>query len=350
MKTFYKLFMAVIMIFLILQMGYAQTPKMNEIYSRGVAGNIDWIEVYNPLSTSIDISGYKIYDIGGQSGTKSKKLFPVGTILPANGFTVVITDTASFVGDTSAFGLSSSGEKVWLEDAAGTLIDSVVFPALGTDTSYARVPDGSDTFVKLSPTTKGISNEPVVPVELISFAVSIFNNGVLLNWATATESNNSGFEVQRKFNDGKFEVVTFIKGFGTTTEKQNYSFIDRNLADGSYEYRLRQIDFDGYYSYSQSAEVEYLVIPKVSRLAQNYPNPFNPSTMISYQVSSNSFVSLKVYNIIGDEVAMLVNEYQPIGNYNITFSANKMKLASGTYFYKLQAGDFVSVKKMLMLK
>jgi hypothetical protein len=128
--------------------------KINEIYSRGTAGNEDWIEIYNPASSSKDISGYKIYDSGGESGSKPKKEIPVGTVIPAGGFFVIIVDDTT----ESGFGLGSSGEKVWLENSASALIDSVTFPALGNDTSYARNPNGSSVWVKLSPPTKGTTN------------------------------------------------------------------------------------------------------------------------------------------------------------------------------------------------
>ncbi len=131
---------------------------MNEIYSRGVPGNLDWIEIYNSSSSPIDISGYKIYDIGGQSGTKNKKLFPSGTIIPAQGFYVIITDTADFAGDNSGFGLSSNGETVWLEDAAGNLIDNVTFPSMALTQTYGRYPDGSSNWQLLDYITRGAPN------------------------------------------------------------------------------------------------------------------------------------------------------------------------------------------------
>ena len=165
---------------------------------------------------------------------------------------MVITDTADFPGDLSGFGLSSGGETVWLENATGLLIDTVVIPALGVDTSYARMPDGAEVFVKLSPTTRGVSNEFVIPVELISFSASLSKNTVYLNWATATETNNKGFEIQRKSKSGDFKVIGFAEGAGTTTEKQNYSFVDQFLTETIYQYRLKQIDFNGSYSYSNS--------------------------------------------------------------------------------------------------
>ncbi len=130
------------------------TVKINEIYSRGTIGNEDWIEIYNPSTSQIDISGYKIYDSGGNSGSKPKKEIATGTVIPAGGFFVIIVD------DTldNGFGLTSSGEKVWLEDAGNGLIDSVTFPALGVDTSYGRNPDGSSNWTKLTPPTKGTTN------------------------------------------------------------------------------------------------------------------------------------------------------------------------------------------------
>jgi len=128
---------------------------MNEIFSRGTDEDPDWIEVYNLSAAPIDISGYKIYDGGGQSGSKPKKEFPAGTVIPANGFVVIVTDDA----DPSGFGLSSGGEEVWLEDASGVVIDDVVFPAMAEVTySYGRQPDGTANFFIFTEITKGSSN------------------------------------------------------------------------------------------------------------------------------------------------------------------------------------------------
>jgi predicted extracellular nuclease len=140
---------------------------INEAYSRGVTGNLDWVEVYNPSGAAIDISGYKIYDDGGQAGSKDKKPFPAGTVLPAYGFYAIITDTAT-TGLNDKFGLSSTGDKVWLENTTGTIIDSVVIPALGVDTSVARQTNGDAVWVKLSPVTRGTSNSQVLLNEAYS--------------------------------------------------------------------------------------------------------------------------------------------------------------------------------------
>ena len=134
---------------------------MNEIFVQGVVGNLDWIELYNPNTVSASLDGYKIYDIGGQSGSKPKKPFPVGTTIPAKGFYVIIVDTASFAGDLSGFGLSQSGEAVWLENAGGNIIDHVTFPAMSTSNgaaTYGRKPDGSSSWQILTVITRGTSN------------------------------------------------------------------------------------------------------------------------------------------------------------------------------------------------
>ena len=134
---------------------------MNEIYARGTAGNLDWIEIYNPNSEAVNLTSYKIYDSGGNSGSKPKKAFPNGSTIPAGGFYVIITDTADFGGDLSGFGLSQSGERVWLENSNGTVIDDITFPAMSaSEQSYCRIPDGSITWQLTSIITRGTTNKP----------------------------------------------------------------------------------------------------------------------------------------------------------------------------------------------
>ena len=186
----------------------------------------------------------------------------------------------------------------------------------------------------------------IVPVELTNFVAEAKNGNVELNWSTATELNNSGFEVQRSINDENFEAIAFVPGFGTTTETKSYSFIDENVT-GFLKYRLKQIDFNGNYEYSKIIEVQSLV--KFSfELSQNYPNPFNPITKISYALPVESKVTLIIYNSIGEVVEILVNEFQDEGKYEAVWNAESFP--SGVYFYKLQSGDFVEVNKMVLMK
>ncbi len=196
-----------------------------------------------------------------------------------------------------------------------------------------------------------LASENPLPVELSSFIASQENERVVLKWTTASEKNNAGFEVQRR-NEGRgvshqdWQVLGFVRGSGTTSEVQSYSFIDRT-ATGRVQYRLKQVDFGGTFEYSPLLEVD-AGTPKIFELSQNYPNPFNPTTVISYQLPVASEVSIKVFDMLGREVATLVSERQEAGRYQVTFNA--ASLSSSVYFYRLQAGNFVQTRKMLLVK
>lgn len=189
--------------------------------------------------------------------------------------------------------------------------------------------------------------DPAIPVEMVSFNASVSGNSVNLTWKTATEINNKGFDVERKYDGETWNKIAFVAGKGTTTETMVYSYSDNNLKKGNISYRLKQIDFDGSFEYSNIVELE-VGAPDKFELAQNYPNPFNPVTLIKYSLAAKSKVELKIYNILGKEVAKLVNEIQDAGSYEVRFNA--ANLSSGVYFYELNAGSFNSKKKMVLLK
>ena len=205
-----------------------------------------------------------------------------------------------------------------------------------------------------------LAEPSLIPVELISFTSSVEGNNVKLSWSTSTEKNNKGFEVERKVHSqqsavGNWEKIGFVQGAGTTTEKQDYSFNDKPDKPGNYHYRLKQIDFDGKVSYSKAIEVEFVNELQFT-LEQNYPNPFNPSTTIKYAIpllggAGGGSVTLKVYDVLGNEVATLVDEYKPAGSYEVEFNQSGIRnLASGIYFYRLKAGSFVDTKKMILIR
>jgi photosystem II stability/assembly factor-like uncharacterized protein len=197
-----------------------------------------------------------------------------------------------------------------------------------------------------------LSSNPVVPVELSSFTGRAEGNHVVLQWKTSTETNNSGFEIQRRIKsdekgDNNFEKAGYLNGHGTSTETHNYSFADHNLEPGIYEYRLKQIDLDGSFEYSDLVEIKISQTPGYS-LEQNYPNPFNPSTMIKYSVSEAAKVELKVFDVLGREVRTLVNETKAAGKYQVRFDGNN--LSSGIYLVRIKAGEFIQTKAMTLLK
>lgn len=213
------------------------SPKINEIYSRGDTTNPDWIEIYNPNNSDINIGGYKIFDNGGQSGSKPKKEIPGGTVVPAKGFLVITVDD----GTASGFGLSSSGEEVWLEDNSGSVVDNVIFPALGIDSSYARKPDGSSNWQITSPPTKGTKNDTTIVVENPVLMNEIYSRGVTADpdWIEIYNPNNTPVDLTdyKIYDAGGFSGSKPKKVFPSGTIIPAHSFyvivVDDGAADGS---------------------------------------------------------------------------------------------------------------------
>jgi len=192
-----------------------------------------------------------------------------------------------------------------------------------------------------------------LPVELVSLTSSVNGNTVELSWITGSEINNLGFDVERKSENSDFTKVGFVSGNGTTTEFSNYSFIDVVSNAGTYYYRLKQIDFDGTSQYSNDVSVEVETIPMAFSLQQNYPNPFNPSTKIKFSLAAESNVTLTVFDIMGQEVANLINGNLEAGSHEFNFDASNLN--SGVYFYRINTTgvdgiNFSSVKKMILSK
>jgi|WetSurMetagenome_2_1015567.scaffolds.fasta_scaffold97897_1 hypothetical protein len=194
-----------------------------------------------------------------------------------------------------------------------------------------------------------ITNKANLPVELVSFAAQRIQDGIKLQWMTATEINSYGFDVERRtIGQSDWSKICFIPGHGTTNIQHTYSSFDTTVSTEKYAYRLKQMDNDGSFTYSKCTEVDNILLPKACSLAQNFPNPFNPSTRISFDLPFQSFVSLKVFDVTGREVAAIVSEEMSAGRY--TKQWNAAYLPSGVYFYRLQAGSFRETKKLILLK
>jgi len=194
--------------------------------------------------------------------------------------------------------------------------------------------------------------EDEVPVELTSFNANTDKNSVQLIWSTATETNNSGFQIERKLNgSNEWSNISFVSGKGTSTEASRYSYQDNGLVVGKYTYRLKQVDFDGKFEYSSIIEVD-VNAPDKYTLYQNYPNPFNPTTTIEYSLPEKADVTISIYTAIGELVTTLVNGSVEAGYQKVTFNA--ASLTSGTYIYQIKAvgseKTFVNTKKMILIK
>jgi hypothetical protein len=186
-----------------------------------------------------------------------------------------------------------------------------------------------------------------VPVEITLFSGSYVNSAVHLEWTTATETNNYGFEIEKRYDNTSYEKIGFVSGNGTTTNGMQYSFEDNGLLAGRVFYRLKQIDFNGEFEYSNEIMVEVLNLTDY-QLFQNYPNPFNPSTSIKYSIPSQSKLKISLYDIIGNEVSVLFEGIQESGVHNINLTADN--LPSGVYFVSMTAENFSKAIKITLMK
>ncbi|GBD86929.1 hypothetical protein BMS3Abin03_00854 [bacterium BMS3Abin03] len=299
----------------------------------------------------IAADGLTIFD--HLNGTVREYDFATGTVL--NTFTLDLQHDLTWprgnlIAHTGTYLLTVAADVVYAYDETnGNFISSCNLPGMVPSEWSMAYTNGMFFITESSEATwyAWTIDDGIVPVELTSFTAVANNNDVQLNWVTATETNNRGFDVERKSDNGQFETIGFVPGHGTTTEMQTYNFTDTNVPSENYTYRLKQIDFNGSYEYSNEVNID-VSTPLTFTLEQNYPNPFNPSTVIKYSIAEKGFVKLNVYNLLGGKVAALVNDVQEAGRYEITFNASN--LASGIYVYSLQSGSFNSVKKMILMK
>lgn len=281
---------------------------------------------------------------------------------------VLLSSDAGYLGLTLEFagGIDNNGTVVpgsWTR--IGTLrltitdinqSSELTWRLIGSVTQVARltspgVNGGGSTSITSLGTFISPGDQPL-PVELSSFTVSLIQNAINLKWQTKTEVNNYGFEVERRFilldpQIGIWEKIGFVSGSGNSNSIKDYAFVDKNPSGGNkFIYRLKQIDNDGHFEYSDEVEIE--LIPNESDLFQNYPNPFNPITNIKFALQNSAKVNLSVYNLLGEKVVTLIDEFRDAGFYETQFDAGS--LSTGVYVYRLTAGDFVQTKKMTLMK
>jgi glucose/arabinose dehydrogenase len=247
---------------------------------------------------------------------------------------------------TSAFNVSKTSTVI-AEGSSDTLVLTFAPPTIGNYFDTLQLTSNAAPPVIRVPLS-GIGDNPL-SVEWSSFTAIPSASRVKLIWETCCEVNNAGFEIERKQSATDWQMIGFVQGRGTTSEVQRYSFTDNAAPTGTVLYRLKQIDFDGVFSYSPIVE-SVVGTPSTFALNQNYPNPFNPETRISYRLPAASDVKLELYDVLGRKLATLVSARQEAGSYLVALNTQTLNLASGTYFYRLQAGSFIETKKMILMK
>jgi photosystem II stability/assembly factor-like uncharacterized protein len=296
---------------------------------------------------SLDVTAYELKKTVDGGVTWNSLSAPYGGCLPLNVSYVpgtssgyVITGCLNVNGYSTGSAYTLDGGNTWTNLDDG----NYCYTIFNSDLSGWATNWGTNSFYKY------VGPPLPVPVELTSFCAAADGNDVILSWKTSTETNNKGFDIQRsEVGDQKSEwkKVGFVEGKGTTTEEQNYSFSDKKVPEGSYTYRLKQIDLNGAVNYSEEVNIEVKAV-YTYYLDQNYPNPFNPTTTIKFGLKKKSNVRIDIFSSIGENVKTILNEERDPGNYTINFNAGDMP--SGVYLYRITSETFSSVKKMMLVK
>lgn len=315
------------------------------------SGDDEFVEIVNTGGDSVDLSGYTIADTNSDRFT-----FPAGAAL-APGVSATVfgggtpTGIPGEVFTASSLGLNNGGDTVTLKDASGNRVDAVTYGGEGgNDQSLTRNPDFFDPFVLHTTTSSGLRYSPgqspdggALPVELTRFDAVVKGGDVTLRWATASETNNSGFEVQQRV-DGAYQQLGFVEGAGTTSRAQSYQYEVDGLEAGTHVFRLKQVDFDGSAEYSQQVEVQISVDGRFEMEAA-YPNPFRGAATVALRVKKTQDVSVGLYNMLGQRVRDLYRGTMHSGQKR-TFTIDGSGLSSGMYIYRVQGETFSEARQI----
>jgi hypothetical protein len=389
---------------------------ISEMFTGGGSSNSsvlyqrDWVELYNPTSSPVDVTGWTIqYKSATGTGTYGAGTALSGTI-PAYGFYLIVSGTAGTGGvalplsadaDISLNLSGSSGRVVLCNDgtlvtagsegSATNLVDFVGYGTVNSNEGASAAPgasltaslerkaqasstavtlasggadeilgngydsndNGNDLVSQSAPnpqnTGSAIEDNSSLPVEMTSFSATANHLTANIHWSTATEVNNFGFEIERKTVHSEWAKIGFVTGVGSSNSLHNYAYSDNVGQAGMYDYRIKQIDKNGGFKYSSVMQVEIGTAPKVLSLGANYPNPFNPTTNIEFSVPNDGRVVLKVYNVLGQEVAILFDGDALAGRLMKT-SFDASRLTSGVYFSRLEYNGQAIVKRMILMK
>lgn len=319
-------------------------------------GSIDW-GAGGTVPSSVTFTFYPGTNPPGSSGFPVANGYWVITVPDGSGYTydVTINYDEAMLGDISP----ETDMRLAKSDNGGALYTPYIVPDDGSHSAGMYTLNTTTNTIKVwglsSFSTFGLGDiDNILPVELSSFTANTDRRNVNLKWSTTSEENNAGFDVERKSVASQtWSKIGNVSGNGTTNNVSNYSFDDRNVETGKYNYRLKQIDNNGNFKYHQLSSMVDIGVPSKFDLSQNYPNPFNPSTKINYDLPFDSKVSIRLFDMTGKEVAVIVNATQTAGYYTAQF--NGANLASGVYFYNIiaeggNASKFVTTKKMVLVK
>lgn len=372
-----KMILFVIHLFTFSQICFGQNVWINEIHYENDGTDVgEFVEIALENADSYTLSNFRLSLYNGADSARTGvyhtlNTFVVGTT--ENNITLYFKNIAGIQnGDPDGLSLDYNGSLIQFLSYEGsflatdgpadgqTSIDIGVSETSSTPAGESLQLNGTGTqysdfiWFAADVETKGTSNSlQSLPVQLTSFTATLVGVGAMLNWTTATEVNNYGFDVERTSiplsPQSQWEVITFIEGHGNSNSPKEYSFIDALVVSSPLSYRLKQLDTDGGFEYFPNVfGITVSVALAKTVLFQNHPNPFNPSTIIRYEIQDTRFVSLKVYNLLGENVATLVNNEQNAGSYEMTF--NGSKLASGFYFYRFETVGYTQTMKMLLIK
>lgn len=305
------------------------------------------------VNTQVSQQWLSSYNGPGNSGDQGSAV-----TIDASG-NVYVTGSSSGSGtsnDYATIKYNSSGVQQWVARYNG--------PGNSNDAANSIAVDGSgNVYVTGYSTGSGTGldyaaikyHDGALPVEIVYFNSYVRSNNVVLSWGTSWELNNSGFEAERRVHNGNWQKIGFVQGYGTANEPKDYFFEDKKPGKGKYQYRLKQVDYNGGYEYHSLNKEIVIGNPAAFSVSRNYPNPSNPKSKIDFHIPVDGKVTIKVYDVTGREAAVLTDEFKPAYFYSVEFDGSN--LSSGVYFYSIivrqagsSAGEFKAVKKMILVK
>lgn len=323
--------------------------NLTNLQSLAISGN--QIADLSPLQNLTNLAALGCNDNQVSDVTPLQNLINLSTLNLGNN---QISDIAGIAGLVNLISVRLDGNQLDNDDLpmmydwdSLTSLDLRNNPGITSGTAMQTLGDNLDSMNCEDILWDGICGQDPVPVELSSFQASEKNGGVRLTWTTESESNSFGFQIEKSNNQQQFQPIGFVAGRGTTTSATSYEFLDQKVGSGTTYYRLKMIDLDGTFEYSGIVEIT-LHAPAAYRLEQNFPNPFNSKTMISFSIPEKARVQIAVFDLTGQQVLTLTSDVYEAGTHHLTLDAQR--LPSGTYYYKMIAGEFSTVQKLVVLK